>query len=240
MRLSIIIPSFNEKATLAKALERLLRLDLPDFVSEHEIIIVDDGSDDGSELIAEEFSRHNYKISFIRHEKNSGKGAAIKTGINIAGGDVYLICDADMELEISEIPALLNVMHTLKVELVNGTRFLHAANTRTGSLTVYYANRLLSMLTSLLVGVRISDVTCGYKLFTSNIYHSVQLTEKGFGFEAEFLIKALCRNKQSFEEVPVRYYPRNRRKGKKLGLSDGFRILWVILKFGTGMNRFIR
>jgi dolichol-phosphate mannosyltransferase len=240
MRLRIIIPSYNEKPTLTKALERLISLEMPEFVSEHKIIIVDDGSDDGSEMIAEEFSRQYDMITLTRHEKNLGKGAAIKSGMNVARGDVFLVCDADLELELSDIPALLNAMHTHKLEFVNGSRFLHATNTLTGSLPVYYANRLLSLLTSVLVGMRISDVTCGYKLFSRNVWRSVELTEKRFGFEAELLIKALQRNKQSFAEVPVRYYPRNRRQGKKLRLSDGFRILWVILKFGTGFDRFIR
>ena len=163
MRLSIIIPSYNEKPTLAKALKRLINLEIPNFVSDREIIIVDDGSDDGSEMIAEEFSRQYDMITLMKHKKNLGKGAAIKSGINVARSDVYLVCDADMELELSDIPAVLNAMHTHKFEFVNRSRFLHAANSRAGSLPVYYVNRLLSLLSSVLDGVRISGVTCGYK-----------------------------------------------------------------------------
>lgn len=238
MRLSIIIPSYNEKPTLAKALERLINLEMPDFISDREIIIVDDGSDDGSEMIAKEFSRQYDMITLTRHEKNLGKGAAIKSGMNIPRGDVFLVCDADLELEISDIPALIRAMHDHRLEFVNGSRFLHPANAQTGWLPVYIANRLFSLITSMLVGVRVTDATCGYKLFSKNVWRSVELTERGFGFEAEFLIKALRKYKSSFAEVPVRYYPRNRRQGKKIGPGDGFRIFWVILKFGTGFDRF--
>jgi glycosyltransferase involved in cell wall biosynthesis len=232
MKLSIIIPLYNEQETVGTLLSQLLELRFPGFVEDHEIIVVDDCSTDGSVETVKTFIQNAGKIQLYRHEKNMGKGAAVRTGISKAKGDTFLVRDADLELAVDDIPALLNTMQELGVEFVNGSRYMAGVNRPLASYRRYLANRLFTFLTSVIINVKLTDMACGYKLFKRNLYERIQLHENRFGFEAELLIKALRLKRNNIAEVPVRYFPRNEGEGKKLRTMDGFRILWTVVKYG--------
>lgn len=232
MYLSIIIPVFNEQETLGVLLNQLLELRFPGFVTNHEIIVVDDCSTDNSIEIAEGFMNANSHIHFIRHEQNMGKGAAVRTGITGAKGDTFLVRDADLELSVEDIPSLLIAMNELGVEFVNGSRYMAGVNRPLASYRRYLANRLFTFLTSVIINVKLTDMACGYKLFKRSLYERISLTENRFGFEAELLIKALRLKRNNIAEVPVRYFPRNEGEGKKFKTVDGIKMLFTVFKFG--------
>jgi glycosyltransferase involved in cell wall biosynthesis len=232
MHLSIIIPLYNEQETAGILLEQLLYMDFPEYVQSHEIIVVDDCSDDGSYETVRRFAEENGHISLHRHEKNMGKGASVRTGIGKASGDTFLVRDADLELAVEDIPTLLDAMQELGVEFVNGSRYMAGVNRPLASYRRYLANRFFTFLTSVIINVKLTDMACGYKLFKKSLYDRIQLQENRFGFEAELLIKALRLKRNNIAEVPVRYFPRNEGEGKKFRTSDGFRMLWTVIKFG--------
>lgn len=232
MFLTIVIPVFNEQNSIAEVLQRLDMLEWPQFVDRREIIIVNDSSDDGSHDIIERISRDNDRYRVFHHEKNKGKGAAIRTGIQYAKGDVVLIQDADFELSPEDIPRMLQAMDHLNVGFVNGSRFLPGIDRPLHSYKRYLANRFFTFLTSLLINVKLTDMACGYKLVKKSLLDKITLTENRFGFEAELIIKALRVKRNNVAEIPVQYFPRNEGEGKKFRSSDAIRILWVIFKYG--------
>jgi glycosyltransferase involved in cell wall biosynthesis len=230
--LSIIIPLYNEETLIASVVSKIQEIRLPDYVKEYEIIIVDDCSTDESFRVASILSKSAPNVSIYRHEKNMGKGAAVRTGILKSTGNIFLIQDADLELTPSDIPSMIACAHELQVEFVNGSRYLAGVNRPLSSYKRYMANRIFTSLTAILINVKITDMACGYKLIHKNLYDKLKLQENRFGFEAELIIKALRIKKNNIAEVPVHYFPRNEGEGKKLKSSDGFKILWTILKFG--------
>ncbi len=230
--LSIIIPLFNEEKLVTDVINQVNNVKLPDVVSNFEIIIVDDCSTDHSFQVVSEIAAQNSHIKVLRHYKNKGKGAAVRTGIEAARGDIFLIQDSDLELRPSDIPSMVNCMHELNVEFINGSRYLAGVYRPLSSYKRYLGNRLFTSLTAIIINVKITDMACGYKLIHRNLYQRIQLTEDRFGFEAELIIKALRIKKNNIAEVPVRYFPRNEGEGKKLRNSDAFKILWTIIKFG--------
>jgi glycosyltransferase involved in cell wall biosynthesis len=232
MILSIIIPLYNEQETVGTLLSQLLELRFPGFVAGHEIIVVDDCSTDGSVESVKRFIQNTGKIQLYQHDKNLGKGAAVRTGIIKAKGDTFLVRDADLELAVDDIPALLDAMQELDVEFVNGSRYMAGVNRPLASYRRYLANRLFTFLTSVIINVKLTDMACGYKLFKRSLYERIQLHENRFGFEAELLIKALRLKRNNIAEVPVRYFPRNEGEGKKFRTRDGFSILWTVVKYG--------
>jgi glycosyltransferase involved in cell wall biosynthesis len=232
MRLSIIIPLYNEQKSVVQMLNNLSSVTLPEFVKEKEIIIVDDASKDSSFEIVEEYIKGISHFKLLRHEKNSGKGAAVKTGIAQSSGDVILIQDADLELSSDDIPEMLRAMHYLNVDFINGSRYLPGVYRPLSSYKRYLANKFFTFLTSLLINVKLTDMACGYKLFKRTLYNTISLKENRFGFEAELIIKALRIKKNNIAEVPVKYFPRTEGEGKKLKSTDAFKILWTIFKYG--------
>jgi glycosyltransferase involved in cell wall biosynthesis len=232
MKLSIIIPLYNEPETVLSVLDHLQEISLPSFVESREIIVVDDCSADSSFKNVEQYQLQHPEIILLHHQKNMGKGRAVRTGIEKSTGNVILIQDSDLELSPSDIPAMLNAMHELNVEFVNGSRYLHGLVRPLASYRRYIANRLFTFLTSVLINVRLTDMACGYKLFTRPLYNRIKLQENRFGFEAELIIKALRDKRNNVAEVPVKYFPRNEGEGKKLKTSDGIKILWTIFKYG--------
>ena len=230
------MPLYNEPATVLTVLEHLQKISLPSFVESREIVVVDDCSTDASFHNVEQYRLQHPEIVLLRHEKNMGKGRAVKTGIEKSTGDVILIQDADLELSPTDIPSMLNAMHELNVEFVNGSRYLHGLIRPLASYRRYMVNRLFTFLTSILINVRLTDMACGYKLFTRPLYNRIKLEENRFGFEAELIIKALRDKRNNVAEVPVKYFPRREGEGKKLKVSDGFKILWTIFKYGVFKN----
>jgi len=233
MKLSIIIPLYNEEKLVLTVLDRLLSITYPSSVKEFEIVIVDDCSRDASYDNVSKYIQQKPFIHLHRHEVNQGKGAAVRTGISKSTGDVILIQDADLELHPQDIPKLIEAMDVLQVEFVNGSRYLPGVIRPISSYRRYIFNKLFTYITSLLINVRLTDMACGYKLFTRSLYEKIKLNENRFGFEAELLIKALRLKRNNVTEVPVNYFPRNEGEGKKLKSSDGFKIFWTIFKYGV-------
>lgn len=232
MFLSIIIPLYNEENSILCVLNTILKVQFPDFLEKYEIIVVDDCSRDNSFSIVSEFVKDKENIFLFRHKENEGKGAAVRTGIAQAHGSVYLIQDADLELVPDDIPRLLEAMHRLKIQFVNGSRYLPGVVRTLTSFKRYMGNRFFTFLTSILINVKITDMACGYKLVQKDLYEKITLRESRFGFEAELIIKAMRIKKTNIAEVPVQYFPRNEGEGKKLRNTDAFKILWTLIKYG--------
>lgn len=232
MKLSIIIPLYNEEEHVKDVLESIYKVQFPESISDYEIVVVDDDSKDNSFKIVSNMLSEYSNIKLFKLNKNSGKGAAVKTGLKNAVGDIFVIQDADLELRPIDIPAMLIAMHELNVEFVNGSRYMPGVLRPLASYKRYLANRFFTFLTSVIIDVKITDMACGYKLFTRNLYEQIRLKENRFGFEAELIIKALRVKKNNIVEVPVRYFPRSESEGKKLKNKDAFKILWTIFKFG--------
>lgn len=233
MFLSIIIPLYNEEDHITRVVEKLRNLTFPEFVDGWEVIIVDDRSSDASLSVAEKLSNEAKNIRVESHLENMGKGAAVQTGISKARGNVFLIQDADLELDPEDIPRMLIAMKDLNIELINGSRYLAGVARPLASYKRYLANKFFTQLTSILIDVHLTDMACGYKLIHKNLYDKIELKEKRFGFEAELLVKALRIKKNNIAEIPVKYFPRNEGQGKKLRNTDAFKILFTIVKYGV-------
>jgi glycosyltransferase involved in cell wall biosynthesis len=215
VRLSIIIPVYNEEKLVTEVLQQLEALHWPEFVKSHEIVLVDDSSDDQTHEVLRQWTADKASYKLLQHSKNKGKGAAVRTGIAAATGDTILIQDADLELSPADIPLLLNAMQTPGVEMVNGSRYLPGPIRPLSSYKRYIANKLFSWLTSLLIDIRITDMACGYKLIRKSLLQKIHLQEDRFAIEAELLIKAARIKRNHIVEVPVQYFPRNQGEGKK-------------------------
>jgi glycosyltransferase involved in cell wall biosynthesis len=233
MNLSIIIPLYNEEQLILELLDQLVLVNYPSFIKSTEIIIVDDCSTDSSHKNVEQYiSQHSRNIKLLRHDINKGKGAAVRTGISKSSGDIILIQDADLELSPSDIPVMILAMHELKISFVNGSRYLPGVLRTQASFKRYFANKLFTILTSFFIDIHLTDMACGYKLFTRELFDKLKLKENRFGFEAELIIKSGRIKRNWITEVPVKYSPRNQGEGKKLRTMDGFRILKTVIKYG--------
>lgn len=232
MKLSIIIPVYNEEQLVLQVIDKLFTIQFPDKVTDFEITVVDDCSTDNTNNAIQSFINGRSKIKLVQHDKNRGKGAAVRTGIEKSDGEIIVIQDADHELIPEDIPLMISTMIDLNVEFVNGSRYMPGKIRPLYSYTRYYFNKLFTRIASILINVRLTDLACGYKVFTRNIYNQLKLKEDRFGFEAELLIKVARLKKTLIAEVPVHYFPRNEGDGKKLKNSDGFKIFWVIMKYG--------
>jgi len=233
MKLSIIIPLYNEGSNIITLLEQLINVQYPDSLIAVEYVIVDDCSTDNSFDVVSLFIKDKPEFVLLKHDFNKGKGAAVKAGISIAKGDVFLIQDSDLELSPSDIPSMVNAMNLLGVEFINGSRYLPGIPRPLASYKRYWGNKIFTNLTSVVINVKLTDMACGYKLIHRNLYQKINLMEDRFGFEAELIIKALRIKKNNIAEVPVKYFPRNYGEGKKLRNTDAFKILWTIFKYGV-------
>ncbi|MFA5329701.1 MAG: glycosyltransferase family 2 protein [Prolixibacteraceae bacterium] len=233
MKLSIIIPLYNEQDNILEVLKQLIAIHYPDYLTGVEFVVVDDSSTDDSCRIVSEYINGKSEFLLLKHEINKGKGAAVKTGIANAAGDVFLVQDSDLELSPSDIPAMLDAMKMLGVEFINGSRYLPGIARPLASYKRYWGNRIFTNLTSIVINVKLTDMACGYKLVHKNLYQQINLKENRFGFEAELIIKALRIKRNNVAEVPVKYFPRNAGEGKKLNNKDAFKILWTIFKYGV-------
>lgn len=233
MNLSIVVPFYNEQETVILVLERLATLEWPEFVESVEVLCVDDASTDNGRSKVEMFVQDHPNFQCLKMETNGGKGAAVRYGFSQAKGDVFFIQDADLELVPSDIPVMLRAMHELDVEFVNGSRYLPGIVRPISSYRRYLANRFFTFITSMLINVKLTDMACGYKLITRNLYEQIRLKENRFGFEAELILKALRIKKNNVAEVPVHYFPRNLGQGKKIRNIDALRILKTIFLYGA-------
>lgn len=234
MKLSIIIPVFNEEKTILEILKRVINVKIP--AIDKEIVVVNDGSQDKTLKLINDFSLKNPVIKVISHLENQGKGAAVRTGINNSSGDYILIQDADLEYDPKDIPLLLNPILQKKAIVVYGTRLKRLPNLRKDERTPqfllhYIGNKFLSLLTSILYGQWITDMETGYKIFPRKAVEKIDLVAKGFEFEPEITSKLLKRG-YKITEVPIKTEPRGYKEGKKLHtVRDGFRTLYSLLKY---------
>ena len=223
MKLSVIIPIYNERDTIEEIISRVQDTGLA-----NEIILVDDGSVDGTRDTVRKFDgREGFKV--ILHEMNQGKGAALRSGFNVATGDVFLIQDADLEYDPRDYPALLKPIEEGLADVVYGSRFLGASR-RVAMFWHMVANKLLTLLTNILYDTILTDMETGYKVFKSKVVENMPLHAKRFEFEPEFTAKILKRNYRIFE-VPITFNPRDYEEGKKIGLPDAFEAIWALLKY---------
>jgi glycosyltransferase involved in cell wall biosynthesis len=234
LKLLIVVPVFNEETLVYQVLQEVLIVKWPESVREVELVVVDDCSTDQTISNLEKFIENTgtTNIKLIRHEVNLGKGAAVRTGIDSSDSDIVVIQDADLELTPHDLPLMLSTLVDLKIDFVNGSRYMPGVIRPLHSYRRYFFNKIFTYLTSIFINIRLSDVACGYKLFTRKIYNGLKLRENRFGFEAELLIKAARMSKTSIAEVPVHYFPRNKGEGKKIRNLDGIKIFWAILKYG--------
>ena len=223
MLVSVIIPAFNEEQTIGQVLEALCALPF-----DKQLIVVNDGSTDGTYEVLEEL-RATDELTVVQCKENRGKGFAIRSGLPYVKGEVVVIQDADMELAPADLPELLNSLQKENVQVVYGSRFLNGRGN--ASLHNFIANRILATYTNLLYGCRITDESTGYKAFSTELITRLNLTCEGFEFCPEVTAKIL-RAGYHIDEVPVSYFPRTKKEGKKLRFwSDGFFAAWTLLKY---------
>lgn len=223
MNLSVIIPVYNEKNTIRELVRRVQAMNMA-----YEIVIVDDGSKDGTRDILAELDAKN-KVRVILHEKNQGKGAAVRTGIHAATGDVLLIQDADLEYDPREYPGLLKPIEENNADVVYGSRFLGAPH-RAILFWNMVANKLLTLMTNILYNNILTDMETGYKVFRREVVADIHLRANRFDFEPEFTAKIL-KKKVRLYEVPISFNPREYSEGKKIGLRDAFEAVWALIKY---------
>ncbi len=222
--LSVVMPVYNERPTLEAILSRVSASRLAD-----EIILVDDGSTDGTrELLAELAPRYR-RLKVILHDRNQGKGAAVVTGIHAATKDLVLIQDADLEYDPRDYPSLLEPLLDGRADAVYGSRFLGGPH-RTTMFWHMVANKLLTLMTNILFNSILSDMETGYKVFPRVLIQSIPLRARRFDFEPEVTAKLLKRKVRVFE-VPISFNPREYSEGKKIGLKDAFQAVWTLLKY---------
>jgi len=234
MKLSVVIPVFNEENTVARLLDRVAGVPLPSAISEMEIVAVDDCSSDGTFDVLQGWSprvRDDFPVEFRieRHSRNRGKGAALRTAFEIAGGDVILIQDADLEYDPSEYPKLLQPILDDQADVVFGSRFLGGPH-RVLFFWHYQGNRFLTLLSNMLTDLNLTDMETCYKVFTSRILETIHFESDRFGFEPEFTAR-IARARFRIYEVPISYHGRTYEEGKKIGWKDGFAAIWTILKY---------
>jgi glycosyltransferase involved in cell wall biosynthesis len=227
MKLSVVIPVYNESGTLENLIQRVSAVD---YGCELEIVIVDDGSQDGSGDIAQSLSSRHGNLVFLRHEKNAGKGAALRTGFARASGDIVIVQDADLEYDPREIPSLIELILDDIADVVFGSRFLARGPHRVLYYKHYLANRMLTTLSNLLTNLNLTDIEVCYKAFRREVLESIRIEEERFGFEPEITAKVAKGNWRIYE-VPISYYGRTYEEGKKIGWRDGVRALYCILKY---------
>lgn len=226
MKVSIIIPCYNEEKTLAEIVSKVMLFKSFD----KEIIIVDDCSNDNTPIIINDLISKFDEIKSIRHENNYGKGEGIKSGVKISTGDIILIQDADLEYNPNDYDNLLEPFLQTNADVVYGSRFLGGKYVRLSFFWHYVANKILTVLSNIFTNLNMTDMETGYKLFKSKAIKSIELNEKSFGIEPEITIK-LAKKGYIFYEVPISYSGRSYDEGKKIGLKDAFIAVYCIIKY---------
>ncbi len=230
MFVSIIMPIYNEDKTLEKIIDKILKAKLP---IHKEIILVDDGSSDNSRNIIKKYSkRKNFQA--ILKDKNEGKGAAVISGLKASKGDILLIQDADLEYNPNDYSKLLAPIISKKSKVVYGSRFKsnkgHLKEYKLIYMLHFFGNKFLTIVANLLFGSRLTDIETGYKAFAREVYEKLNLKSKRFEFEPEITAKIL-KNGFKIAEVPISYYSRGFKEGKKITIIDGLKALYYIIKF---------
>ena len=225
MKLSVVMPVYNERATLREAVRRVLAQPI-----EIELLCVDDGSTDGSGEILAELAQAHPQVRALAQPRNLGKGAALRRGIREASGDFVIIQDADLEYDPSEYPRLLDPLLQGKADVVFGSRFQGNGPHRVLYFWHSVGNRVLTLVSNCLTNVNLSDMETCYKAFRREIIQSIPLEEDRFGFEPEITVK-VARRRLRIYEVGISYAGRTYEEGKKIGWKDGVRALYCLVKY---------
>jgi len=223
--LSVVVPAYNEEATLAGVVKKLS--ELPQLL---EIVIVDDCSRDRTAEIAERLAAAESRVRVARHSRNSGKTEALKTGFAMTRGEIVIVQDADLEYDPSEIPGVIKPILEGHADVVYGSRFLVRKATRVLYFYHFLANKVLTFSSNMLTNLNMTDVETGYKAFRGEIIRNMIIKSNGFGFEIEVTAKIAklgCR----VYEVPMSYYGRTYEEGKKIRMRDGLQAFWLVLRF---------
>jgi glycosyltransferase involved in cell wall biosynthesis len=222
MRVSFIVPVHNEETTLDQLLERVHALPL-----DKQVIVVDDGSTDGSGEIADRWARQDGVV--LVRQPNRGKGAAVRAGIERVDGDIVVIQDADLEYDPAEVPALIEPIEQGAADVVFGSRLSGGRPQRAYLFWHLVGNRFLSLLTNVLYNTTLHDMETGYKAFRADVLRSLDLREDDFAIEPEITAK-VCKRGLRIYELPISYYGRTYAEGKKITWRDGFKAIWVLLR----------
>jgi len=225
MKLSVVIPCYNEKNTIREIVKRVDVLDI-----NKEIIIVDNVSTDGTREILKELVSQYQNLRVFFHRKHKGKGAALRTGFKYVDGDVVVVQDADLEYDPNDYPALLAPILSGKADVVFGSRFLGGGAHRVIYFWHSVGNKFLTMFSNMMTNLNLTDIEVGYKAFKREILQPLTLCERHFGFEVEITAKVARRHYRIYE-VPISYYGRDYAEGKKITWKDGVRALWCIFKY---------
>jgi len=223
MKLSVIIPVYNEVESIEIILKRVQATKLA-----NEILVIDDGSKDGTRDVLKKLDGKQ-SVRIILHEKNQGKGAAVRTGMAAAKGDVLLIQDADLEYDPRDYPELLKPIQENLADVVYGSRFLG----RSHRVTMFWhmvANKSLTLMTNILYDTILTDMETGYKVFRRDVIDGIVFRANSFDFEPEFTAKVLKRRFRIFE-VPITFNPRDYTQGKKIKIQDAFQAVWTLIKY---------
>jgi glycosyltransferase involved in cell wall biosynthesis len=224
-RLSVVIPAFNEEATITQVIHQVLRVP---FLAE--VIVVDDCSTDRTFQLATQVAAANPRVKVIRHARNGGKTEALKTGFAATTGDIVIVQDADLEYRPSEIHTVIEPIVDGVADVVFGSRFQVRRAARVLYFYHYLANKGLTFLSNLCTNLNLTDVETGYKAFRGAIIRNMIITSNGFGFEIEVTAK-VAKLECAIYEVPISYYGRTYSEGKKIGFTDGLAALWYIFRY---------
>jgi len=228
VKVTVVIPCYNERQTISTVLENVRAVDMG---MEREIIVVDDASTDGTRELLQSLDGRDC-LRVVYHDRNRGKGAALRSGFAAASGDVIVIQDADLEYDPHDIPDLLEPICNDGADVVYGSRFVTGQARRVLYYWHYVANNVLTALCNVVTNLNLTDMEVGYKVFKREILDRITLQEDRFGFEPEFTIK-MSRLGCRVYEVGISYAGRTYEEGKKIGWRDGIRAVWVILKYGV-------
>ena len=227
MKISVIIPAYNEAATIAQVIARVQAVAL-----EKEIIVVDDCSTDGTRDKLEQLRGHTRDLRVLRHDRNRGKGAALRTGFAAATGEIILIQDADLEYDPQEYRKLIRPILTGHADVVYGSRFAGGDSHRVLYFWHSLGNKFLTLLSNAFTDLNLTDMETGHKVFRRDVVQRLTITEERFGFEPEITARVAAMQCRIYE-VGISYYGRTYREGKKIGWKDGVRAVWCILKYNT-------
>ncbi len=231
MKLSVVIPVYNEQATLREVVARVLTVPV-----ETELICVDDGSTDKSREILASLAAEHPQLRVFLQPHNMGKGAALRRGIQESAGDYVIIQDADLEYDPSEYPVLLRPLVEGKADVVYGSRFLGSGPHRVLYFWHFVGNQMLTLLSNAMTNLNLSDMETCYKVFRREVIQSIPIEENRFGFEPEITVKVAKRSLRVYE-VGISYWGRTYEEGKKIGWRDGFRALFCLLKYTITVPR---
>jgi glycosyltransferase involved in cell wall biosynthesis len=227
MKVTFLVPAYNEAPTICELLDRVWALDL-----DKQVVVVDDGSTDATASLVEAWAEGRDGVLLVR-KANGGKGSALRAGIPHVAGDIVVIQDADLEYDPADVPELLKPIEDGHADVVYGSRLSGGRPQRAFLFWHLLGNRFLTLLTNVLFNTTLSDMETGYKVFRAEVLASLDLREDSFGIEPEITGK-ICKRKLRLYELPISYYGRTYEEGKKITWRDGFRAVWVLLRVRVG------